>query len=97
MAAAISPSGIFIHDRTGRITAETTQKSTVSRPNFRRWVLCYDLVRIPVLQQGHDFLVIVHLVQHYRAPTLSPLWDRPLGVKAVRASRPEDGLGLGRN
>ena len=25
---------------------------------------------------------------------LSPLWDRPLGVKAVRASRPEDGLGL---
>ena len=28
---------------------------------------------------------------------LSPLWDRPLGVKAVRASRPEDGLGLGRN
>ena len=26
---------------------------------------------------------------------LSPLWDRSLGIKAVRASRPEDGLGLG--
>ena len=28
---------------------------------------------------------------------LSPVWDRPLGVKSVRASRPEDGLGIGRN
>ena len=28
---------------------------------------------------------------------LSPVQDRPLGVKPVRASRPEDGLGLGRN
>ena len=25
---------------------------------------------------------------------LSLLWDRPFGVKSVRASRPEDGLGL---
>ena len=25
---------------------------------------------------------------------LSPVWDRPLGVKSVRASRPEDGLGI---
>ena len=28
---------------------------------------------------------------------LSPVWDRPLGVKSVRASRPEDGIGIGRN
>ena len=28
---------------------------------------------------------------------LSPVWDRPLGVKSVRASGPEDGLGIGRN
>ena len=26
---------------------------------------------------------------------LSPLWERPLGVKAVRASRPEYAVGLG--
>ena len=49
-------------------TVETTQKSTGSGPDFWHWILCYDLLRIPVLQ-GHDFLVIVHLVQHYRAPT----------------------------
>ena len=28
---------------------------------------------------------------------LSPVWDRPLAVKSLRASRPEDGLGIGRN
>ena len=28
---------------------------------------------------------------------LSPVWDRPLGVKSVRTSRPEDGLEIGRN
>ena len=28
---------------------------------------------------------------HY---ALSLVWDRPLGVKSVRSSRPEDGLGL---
>ena len=28
---------------------------------------------------------------------LSPVWDRPLGAKSVRASRPEDGLVIGRN
>ena len=43
-------------------------------PDFRRWILCHNLMRIPVLQQGHDFLVIVHLVQHYHvlATLLSP-------------------------
>ena len=28
---------------------------------------------------------------------LSPVWDRTLVVKAARASRPEEGLALGRN